>query len=566
MKVDSHIVIRPDFQIYNPEVKQKTMVYFLLSLLNIVFFILYSIYFIKSLIAIFHLSNYIIILLNIFILLIEIMLGYYSMVLLLHFAKGFKLVNGKLNPLIEYPYEDESKLPLVSILLPMFKEPVSVIKQTLMAALDLNYPKSRYDVYLIEDGKSNDDIEELCKEIGVKYLTRTDRSHFKAGAVNYSLPLLTGDYVVFIDADHILEKNLIINCMLAWRENTIAVQTRIDFVNMKTFLTTISAFLQLQFFSLFQRGRRSNGSAIFAGGSALFDRKLLIKEGGLNPLTIADDTDTSFILRSRGYRIEYIDTVGAWALVPWDPLHLMRQIWRWLTGITRSFRARSGMILKGNNSLYGKIDHFATGFFPTLAILGWLVGFVIIGLIFMDAGIVRDFSILGFDMSILPTLTSSLAMITGILALLLDDKRILFHKKSTSYKIITVFGFYFLILAAQPLLLGAIIKGWIGSKVEFNRTPKDKKINDSGIDAIKKRYLVYSLAIFLIGLIFVVFAFQIPFNDARSITLWISAYAALVPLIVSILWYWKLESYLHNVEDITALKFLENEYYDNLQK
>ena len=114
-----------------------------------------------------------------------------------------------------------------------------------------------------------------------------------------------------------------------------------------------------------------------------------------------------------------------------------------------------------------------------------------------------------------------------------------------------------LILAAQPLLIGAILKGLTGIKVSFNRTPKEKNAADTGLAKIKKYYLVYSIGIFIIGLLFLYFAYGISAVDARSTTLYLSAYASAIPLIISILWYWKLEKYLDEVSDITAFEILE---------
>jgi hypothetical protein len=142
---------------------------------------------------------------------------------------------------------------------------------------------------------------------------------------------------------------------------------------------------------------------------------------------------------------------------------------------------------------------------------------------------------------------------------MMDDEHILYRKNSFINKFTTISGFYFLIVAAQPLLLGAVFKGLLGSKVSFNRTPKEKKPTDKGLQSIKRRYLIYSGVIFFIGLILFIISFQIPLSDPRSTTLIIGAYAGVVPLVLSLLWYWKLEEYLDQVGEITAVDVLEKE-------
>jgi cellulose synthase/poly-beta-1,6-N-acetylglucosamine synthase-like glycosyltransferase len=472
-------------------------------------------------------------------------------------TRGFAKIRHPASPKIDTQRLTAEDVPFVSILLPVYKEPVAIVKQTLHAALDLAYPPERYEIVVAEDTPVDKKIQDECEKTGIRHISRSKRTNFKAGAVNNALPQLKGQYVLFIDADHILEKNIITNCLLAWRQDSIGVQTRIDFVNMQTYLTKVSVFLQIQFFSLFQRARRASGSAIFAGGAALFHRSKLLELGGLNPLTIADDTDTSFLVRAQGYRIEYIDIIGAWALVPWDPLHLIRQVWRWLTGITRSFRARWRFILRSKTPFYVKVDHVSTSFFPTLAVLGWLLGFLIIMMVQIDVPIKRtDRSFGGLMLVFLPSVISVLPFVTGIGATVLDNKQIKFHKTPLLSKIFTIFGFYLLIIAAQPLLIGAVLKGLIGSRVSFNRTPKEKEVGDTGLDTIKMKYLIYSVVIFIIGIVFLYFSFQVPIDDPRGITLIIGAYAGMIPLIIALLWYWKLESYLQLVNEISAIEML----------
>jgi hypothetical protein len=222
-------------------------------------------------------------------------------------------------------------------------------------------------------------------------------------------------------------------------------------------------------------------------------------------------------------------------------------------------------MLEGNSNVYTKLDHFSTGFFPTLAILGWLLGFVIMGMIWNDTTIVRANSVFGLPiMGIIPSLATSASVVAGVLALVFDDERILYRRKSFVEKAGSLSGFYFLLVAAQPLLLGAILKGLFGFHVKFNRTPKEKDSNDTGLARIKLQYFIHAIIIFTIGIVFASFALTLDLADPRSFTLLLGAYAGVVPLIVVLLWYWKLESYLEAVGDISALEFLEGLTKKNL--
>ena len=550
------LINRPVYDLYDPNLKGDLKKHYTIKLITFLLFLGYLFYTLSLAIQFVELSA-LNMLYNLILIFSELLLGYYSLFLLIHVANGYKPIKQPLEPKITHDDIKKRNVPKISILIPLYREPLNIVKHTIQAALDINYPKDKFDITLVEDTPPNKDIQELCNKLNINYILRDNRHHFKAGAVNFSLPKLSGDYVLFIDADHILESNIIYNCLLSWRKGTIAVQTRIDFVNTPNLLTTVGAYLQIQFFSLFQRARRATGSVIFAGGGALFDRELLLEEGGLNPLTIADDTDTSFILRSRNHRIEFIDTIGVWALIPWDPLHLIRQIWRWLTGVTRSFRARVGTIYKGSSPRYVKVDHISTAVLPTMSLVLWLSVFLRGFLIIQGKPILTVEWLFGWDfLGIIPLLVPLFSIITGIIALIVDNKSISYKSKSKIEQILGLFGFYILMFAAQPFLIGAILKGLFGTNVSFNRTPKEKKVKDAGLSKIMRQYFI--LSIFLTVLAGYSVYSLLNFNvDGGNIVLSILYFTMIFPLIISFLWYWKLETYLESVEGISALNYIK---------
>ncbi|MHA2028669.1 MAG: glycosyltransferase [Candidatus Kariarchaeaceae archaeon] len=548
---------RPEYPLYSPVIKGNLTKHYIIKSVILLLLLCYIIYTLSLGILFLELTP-LNMFFNLVLLFSELLLGYYSLFLLLHIANAYKPVNHPLEPKISQKDINTGNLPIISILVPLYREPLKIVKQTLLAALDLNYPKDKYDITLIEDGRTDESIQHLCEELNVKYLFRKERKHFKAGAVNYALPKLIGDYVFFIDADHILEKNVFYNCLLSWRKDTIAVQSRIDFVNTTNMLTLVGAYLQVQFFSLFQRARRATGSAVFAGGAALFDRHLLIQEGGLNPLTIADDTDTSYILRSRNYRIEFIDTIGAWALIPWDPLHLIRQIWRWLTGITRSFRARAKTIFKSDSPKYVKVDHISSAILPTMTLVLWLSVFLRGFIIIQGYPVLKIEWLFGWTfLGLIPLVVPLFSIITGFLALLIDNKNISYKSNPIFTQITGVSGFYILMFAAQPFLIGAIVKGLFSFNVSFNRTPKEKKVKDAGLGRIMKQYFLLSIFLFIMAGFWTynLLSFRVDLGNLILSFLYMSM---IFPLLISFLWYWSLESYLETVEGISALNFIQD--------
>ena len=93
-------------------------------------------------------------------------------------------------------------LPTVDVYIPTYNEDPELLAMTVMAAIDLDYPKDKITVWLLDDGgtdqKCNQDnvkkakeaqerrvqLTALAEELGAKYLTRAKNEHAKAGNMN----------------------------------------------------------------------------------------------------------------------------------------------------------------------------------------------------------------------------------------------------------------------------------------------------------------------------------------------------------------------------------------------
>lgn len=116
--------------------------------------------------------------------------------------------------------EDDGKLPTVDIFIPTYNEDEYILATTIAAAKSMDYPADKLNVWLLDDGgtdqKCNDknsekaaaaqlrrvSLQTLCQQLGAIYLTRKKNEHAKAGNMNNALKVSNGDIVVVFDADH----------------------------------------------------------------------------------------------------------------------------------------------------------------------------------------------------------------------------------------------------------------------------------------------------------------------------------------------------------------------------
>ena len=76
--------------------------------------------------------------------------------------------------------EETDDWPAVDLLIPTYNEPLSVVRFTALAALNIDWPADKLNVYILDDGK-REEFRAFAAEAGIGYMTRDDNKHAKAG-------------------------------------------------------------------------------------------------------------------------------------------------------------------------------------------------------------------------------------------------------------------------------------------------------------------------------------------------------------------------------------------------
>src|SRR5690606_37425572 len=102
-----------------------------------------------------------------------------------------------------------AELPVVTVQLPMFNE-LYVAERLIESVAGIEYPKDKQEIQVLDD--STDEtrsiakakVEELCERgLDAVYIHRTDRTGYKAGALENGLMQSEGDYLLVFDADFV---------------------------------------------------------------------------------------------------------------------------------------------------------------------------------------------------------------------------------------------------------------------------------------------------------------------------------------------------------------------------
>src|SRR5690606_28880165 len=140
--------------------------------------------------------------------------------------------------------------PNVLVQLPVYNE-LYVVERLIDAAASLNYPNEKLEIQLLDD--STDESFELSarhiqlwkeKGVNINQVARSERTGFKAGALEYGLGLSDADFIAIFDADFIPDPEFLNRTIPEFANGKIGmIQTRWEHLNRDySLLTRVQAF------------------------------------------------------------------------------------------------------------------------------------------------------------------------------------------------------------------------------------------------------------------------------------------------------------------------------------
>ena len=247
--------------------------------------------------------------------------------------------------------QDVDTWPSVDVFIPTYNEPLEVVKQTVFSAMQMDWPKDRLHVYVLDDGR-REEFRDFCQELGVGYLTRDNNAHAKAGNINAALAVTDSEYVTIFDCDHIPTRSFLQICM-GWfiRDPKLAMlQTPHHFFSPDPFEKNLDTFHAMPnegelFYGIVQDGNDLWNAAFFCGSCAVIKRAPLLEIGGVAVETVTEDAHTALKLSRHGYNTAYLALPQAAGLATESLSAHVGQRIRWARGMAQ--------ICRVDNPLFG---------------------------------------------------------------------------------------------------------------------------------------------------------------------------------------------------------------------
>lgn len=209
--------------------------------------------------------------------------------------------------------ESPADLPYVSLLVAA-KNEEAVISNLVKMLCNLDYPETRYEVWVIDDHSTDGTpilLDKLAQEYPqLKVLYRAEAAGGgKSGALNQVLPLTKGEIVGVFDADAQVPTDVLRRMLPLFRQPEMgAVQVRKAIANASQNFWTKGQMAEMALDSYIQQQRIAIGGIGELRGNGQFVRRLALERcGGWNEETITDDLDLTIRLHLDKWDIGFLD-------------------------------------------------------------------------------------------------------------------------------------------------------------------------------------------------------------------------------------------------------------------
>ncbi len=243
--------------------------------------------------------------------------------------------------------------PVVDVLIPTLHESLDVVRYTVFAAMQMDWPAEKLNVILLDDG-ARSEFRQFAAEAGVRYIARTENSGAKAGNLNNALRQTRGEFVTIFDCDHIPTRSFL-QISIGWflHDAELAMlQTPHHFYSPDPFERNLGKFRKIPnegslFYGIVQDANDLWNATYFCGSCATLRRTALDQIGGIAQETVTEDAHTSLRLQKAGWNTAYINIPQAAGLATETLVRHIKQRIRWARGMVQILRLDNPLFARG---------------------------------------------------------------------------------------------------------------------------------------------------------------------------------------------------------------------------
>jgi exo-beta-1,3-glucanase (GH17 family)/cellulose synthase/poly-beta-1,6-N-acetylglucosamine synthase-like glycosyltransferase len=363
--------------------------------------------------------------------------------------------------------------PKVSIHVPCYNEPPEMVKQTLDALANLDYPD--FEVLIIDNNTKDpavwEPVQAYCETLGprFKFFHVAPLAGFKGGALNYLIPHTAADaeVIAVIDSDYCVHPNWLKHMVPHFADPKIAVvQSPQDYRDQNESLFKKLCYSEYKGFFHIGMVTRNDRDAIIQHGTMTMTRRSVLEELGWADWCICEDAELGLRVFEKGLSAAYYHNSYGKGLMPDTFIDFKKQRFRWAYGAIQIVKRHTASLLRGKGTQLtrGQRYHFLAGWLPWVAD-GMNIFFTLGALLWSAA------------MIIVPQRVDPPLMIFAIPPLALFvfkvGKMIFLYRRAVGVNLLDAFYAALAGLALSHTIAKAVLYGFFTTSIPFFRTPKN---------------------------------------------------------------------------------------------
>ncbi len=245
--------------------------------------------------------------------------------------------------------------PSVAVIVPCWNE-ASTVEATCDSLLDLDYPKDKLEIILVDDGSTDATQEAMArfeKNPQVRVISKENGG--KHTALNAGIAVTSAELVGCLDADSFVEKGALREIVSCFHNQQVVAATAAMSVHKPKNILQHMQNAEYSFGITLRHAFASvNGLYVTPGPFSFYRRETINKLGGFRYGHQTEDMEMALRIQREGYGIENAPRARVYTKAPSTISELIKQRTRWISGFLRN-------ILGEYRSLIGSKSHGALG-------------------------------------------------------------------------------------------------------------------------------------------------------------------------------------------------------------
>ena len=252
--------------------------------------------------------------------------------------------------------EVTNKFPKVTILIPAYNEEKTIAK-TINSVLNLDYPKDKIEIIVINDNSTDKTSQVVRKFKQVKLVYNKHRGVGKASALNTGLKYASGELLAVIDADSEVKKDSLKKLINYFNDTkTGSVISSIKIRNPKNIYEHIQRLEYILATFIRKLMSKIDTLHITPGVLSVYRTDLIKKLGGFDENNITEDLEIALRLRANNYSVKMSSDSITYTKVPSTFKQLWNQRIRWFRGFIFNNLKYKKMFMNKKYGLMGKFQ------------------------------------------------------------------------------------------------------------------------------------------------------------------------------------------------------------------